>query len=240
MSPAPSIDAAWESPAVVPELEEGVVQIWRLRLGDHAPFPTVWRQALPTEERARATTFGRAADRERFTRTRAWLRVLLGHHLQHAPEEVSIRANALGKPILDPGLNRSIEFNVSHSGAWSLVALSPAPAVGVDVESAHRAIDPEALARRYFDLAFQSALHALPAIERARCVLEHWTTQEATVKATGAGVSAILARKVPSALEVPRFHLPMPEDALAAVAVCTPQAPHWRLLDGARLATLQS
>jgi 4'-phosphopantetheinyl transferase len=98
-----------------------------------------------------------------------------------------------GKPFLaspDDGL----DFNLSHSGRWLLFAFARGRAVGVDVESMDRAVDWDAVARRFFSAREQAALQSLPAEQRRGAFFRCWTRKEAYLKATGQGVTLGLSR----------------------------------------------
>jgi 4'-phosphopantetheinyl transferase len=160
------------------------IEAFRLDLDLEAP----WREAdwavLAEEERARAARFVRHEDRVRAVATRAALRRLLGERLASDPATLELGAGPYGKPTLAEGAG--LDFNVSHSGAFALVALSRVGAVGVDIERLDEAADIAGLASL-----------ALSASERARGVdqagfFELWVVKEAVLKALGVGVAAQL------------------------------------------------
>jgi len=95
-----------------------------------------------------------------------------------------------GKPALIPrGGDPEIQFNVSHSGGASLLAFTQGRDLGVDVESLHRNIEHDAIARRFFSAREQEQLSELRAQDRSAAFFRCWTRKEAYLKATGAGLS---------------------------------------------------
>jgi hypothetical protein len=96
---------------------------------------------LDTAERQRAQRILRPQDRQRWARSRAVLRALLGRYLHADPRTLTFALGAHGKPTLP-----SISFNLSHSASLALYALVLEGDVGVDVELARRPLDALALA----------------------------------------------------------------------------------------------
>jgi 4'-phosphopantetheinyl transferase len=149
-------------------------------------------QVLSAAEQARAQRFHRLEDRCRAVRTRACLRRLLGERQGRAPAGVRIEADAYGKPSSPDG---GVYFNVSHSGALGLIALSALRPVGVDIEQQGDGADGDAGAGAA-RLAGLAALVYSPAERRTPLeggVLAHWVAKEAVLKALGVGLSEPLA-----------------------------------------------
>jgi len=120
-----------------------------------------------------------------------------------------------GKPRLAWEPER-LAFNLSHSGALALVAVSRGREVGVDVERERPDRDLLALAERALAPEEAAAVRDAPAEERSRAFHRLWTRHEARLKCLGVG----LARQPtwpspPVAVET----LPIDPGYAAAVAV---------------------
>jgi len=141
---------------------------------------------LSTDERERARRFVFEADGRRWSRFRAGLRILLGRHLGLAPEAVPIHAEPGGKPRLEPPL-ASLDFNLSHSDEFAVVAIAEPGPIGVDLEPLARA--PELLGCEE-SFCHPQEIAALPEERpaRARWLLELWIAKEALLKALGSGL----------------------------------------------------
>jgi 4'-phosphopantetheinyl transferase len=144
---------------------------------------------LDGEEQARAERMLRTADRRLWTRARGLLRALLGRYLQADPGALRFIGGEHGKPELADGPF----FNISHSGALALYALSTTSAVGVDVEVARREPPRQrtsdiALAARAFGPAQARRLAALDPAARESEFLRAWTRHEAVLKRRGTGI----------------------------------------------------
>ena len=136
-------------------------------------------------------------DAKRYLAGRHALRSVLSQALGQPPEDLCIEIDAAGKPWLphDAGL----QFNLSHSEHFCLIATGPAAAIGVDVEVVRPVADAQALAEAHFSAAERDQWAATAVAERDRAFLGVWTRKEACLKALGVGLSA-----QPSTLDVSR------------------------------------
>jgi 4'-phosphopantetheinyl transferase len=175
-------------PEVVPFPGPDEVHLWRIQLSEENEQHL--RTLLTGDEQQRADRLHFAADRRRFIVTRAILRILLGRYLRVAPESLCICYNEFGKPSLARGQTpRTINFNVAHSGDYSLLAFGLATHLGVDIEHLSLGRNVVDLARTIFSPAQYRAFLALSEIDRTRTFFEAWTRKEAIVKALGGGLS---------------------------------------------------
>lgn len=145
---------------------------------------------LTSDERARAEGPGPLLARQR-TRTRVALRALLASRLGLDAAQSAFLLSPAGKPRL---AGTTLDFSVSHSGRFALVALSPGGPVGVDIETRSQVkMHPDRLQ------AIEAAAIALapdmplPAQGDAIRFVQAWTRLEALAKANGAGVGELLS-----------------------------------------------
>ena len=106
----------------------------------------------------------------------------------------AIKKSAYGKPYL---AESDLEFNLSHSGDYALLAITRGQAVGVDIEHMCRKTkDFLAIAKRFFTAEECSAIQFAddPHAAFFRC----WVRKEAFIKATGLGLSFGLSNVVVS------------------------------------------
>jgi 4'-phosphopantetheinyl transferase len=147
------------------------------------------RGMLDDAERSRADRFHRDADRHRSIAARAGLRRVLAEALGRHPAEITLVAGAAGKPALADG---AIEFNVSHSGRFVLIALSETAPLGIDVEEIRAMPDRDAIARRYFHRGEVADLRSLDEPAATLAFFRCWTRKEAVSKALGLGLGLAL------------------------------------------------
>jgi 4'-phosphopantetheinyl transferase len=145
---------------------------------------------LDSHEQSRAARFIVPQPRVQFILSRAFLRIALGQYLRIEPREVSFRTAEHGKPELagDIGLH----FNLSHTDGTTMIAVTRAGRVGVDVERIRENLDPLQLGARFFSTQESEWLQSQPQDERFAAFFACWTAKEAYVKACGAGLSVPL------------------------------------------------
>lgn len=169
---------------ILPDAAPADIAVWRLDVATATPAD--WRTLAPAEE-ARAWRHRRDADRLRYVAARAGLRRLLAARLGMAPGAVPLQAGQHGKPALAAPYGARLRFNLSHSGACALVALSDRREVGVDVEFLHADLRVEDLAPLALLAGAETA--AWRDLHGSAGFLRRWTGKEAALKAWGVGVA---------------------------------------------------
>lgn len=163
----------------------GRVRCWPvlLRLGA-GPDAAVLDMLTPVEHQELHRLHQRD-DRLRYAGTRAALRQILAQEYGLPPTLKMVR-NAFGKPMLAdaPGL----EFNVSHSGARALIAVSRAGQVGVDVEKMVP-LQLAGLAELVCTPLERAGLARLPVAAQHAEFFRLWVGKEAVLKAVGVGIA---------------------------------------------------
>jgi 4'-phosphopantetheinyl transferase len=175
-----------------PPLTPATLHLWRLRLDLPDSTQATLADLLAPDEAARAARFHFERDRRHFAAARGQLRQVLAAYTGDAPAALLLAADAHGKPYLARA-PRPLHFNLAHSGAWALVAVSAAQPVGADIEFTGRALDDRAsIARRFFAPGEAQRLAALPEAEQPEAFFRIWTRKEAYVKARGEGLALAL------------------------------------------------
>jgi len=140
---------------------------------------------LPHDIRKKIQLFARSNDAQR-----SLLGEFLVRHLLHKATGTDLTDQAFtigekGKP--GPDGFQGIHFNISHSGEWVVVALSP-EVVGVDVEKKRKV--PEGVARRFFsETENEMITNAGSEAEKADIFFTLWTLKESFLKAIGKGLT---------------------------------------------------
>ena len=143
------------------------------------------RAAFSPREEERYQSFAHDQHRHRWGAARGTLREVLGNALAIAPSAVEFRYGAHGKPQL---AGSALRFNISHSGALALIALSSSE-VGADVELPRPRRNDD-IARRFFAPGENGRLFAIGDDDvRRDAFFRLWTCKEAFLKATGEGLS---------------------------------------------------
>lgn len=170
------------------------VDLWCAQLSND-----VWSQPdrlaiLSEEETRRANSFRFRKHRDRFEAVHVALRMILSRYLQCEPVEVSLETGAYGKPRISD-VTTDIFFNISHSDATAVFAVSRGADVGVDIEctdSCHP--DVVEIAESFLSTEEFATVLSAPAAERKKIFLRCWTRKEAVLKACGRGFSVPSAR----------------------------------------------
>lgn len=168
------------------------VHLWRTGLDLSEAEAQARRALLNDTERARADRFFRPIHGVRFTAGRSFLRALLAAYLNQSPQEIAFEYGPHGKPTLAGGAG--LQFNLSHSGAEALCAVTTGDTVGVDIEGCRPSRDLVPIARRFFSSEEQAAFLALSAEEQIGAFYRCWTSKEALLKAWGTGLTTPLDR----------------------------------------------
>ena len=99
---------------------------------------------------------------------------------------------AKGRPYLRHP--QAPDFNLTDTSGGTLIAVSAAARIGVDVERTDRRPPVDKLAARWFDGEEAQALRGLSAEQARSAFLRLWTAKEASCKATGTGIFGYLSQ----------------------------------------------
>lgn len=165
-------------------LSENVIHIYATPLTAEPAQFSYYRSVLNAEESERAGRFLTQRLREEYIIAHGFLRQVLASYLDIAPQSIEFKVNNHDKPSL---LHDNLEFNLTHSGNFAMVAICKAP-VGVDIEK----IRPDQnldIAERFFSPDEVEKLRALPVNEQVTAFFQLWSRKEAIIKAMGKGLA---------------------------------------------------
>lgn len=168
------------------------VDIWRADLDNPVLKLDALRETMSPDEIQRADRFHFAIHRDRFVAGRGILRALLAQYTDRPAAALEFSYGPRGKPALaDSG---GLTFNVSHSDAIALYAITCWRRIGVDVERARENVDFDEIAERFFSPVERAVLRTQQPADRSRAFFTCWTRKEAYIKAFGGGLSVPLDR----------------------------------------------
>jgi len=180
----------WSSLPARPVLpERSTIHLFRVSLAASRYHADADWSALTTAERARAERYVVEPPRYRFLLCRRALRHCLAWLTDVSPADLAFAAARFGKPHLQWPEKTGWGFNVSHSGDWGIIAVAWQRQVGVDLEVIDPRLDTAGLAERFFAIAEQQQLSALPLEQQTAGFYRIWNTKEAYLKALGVGMS---------------------------------------------------
>jgi 4'-phosphopantetheinyl transferase len=169
-----------------PSLEDGHIHLWTFELDGRSDRRLAAQALLDVAEAERARRFVRQVDSDHFCVAHAATRMILAGYLGAAPADLQYRFGPAGKPAL-VGFPE-LEFNLSHSGAWGLLAVTRVGAIGVDIECVREMPDLMEIARGNFAPREVATLEGLPETQRLDAFFAGWTRKEAFVKTLGLGL----------------------------------------------------
>ncbi|MES1213854.1 MAG: 4'-phosphopantetheinyl transferase superfamily protein [Singulisphaera sp.] len=175
-----------------PPLTADIVHVWRAPIEPLSSEFERCSATLSDDERARAARFHFERDRQKYIAARGALRRLLGKYLDQEPAAIVFHYGARGKPQINqtspPG--GSLEFNVSHRGAFALYAFVRQREVGIDIAQLRNVVEARTSARHHFTPAEARLLDRAKTEPAAQeCFFRLWTRKEAVIKAVGTGLS---------------------------------------------------
>ncbi len=179
----------WTIPPDSLNLESHHVDIWRLPLNLLVDSVKLTESTLSADETKRAARFHFEVDKNRFIVAHGALRRIIGCYLHSDPAELTFSVNDYGKPAL---VNSDLEFNLSHSGDFALIAVTQGRKIGVDVERIRQGISSHVIAQQYFSKSEVAELQTLPLEQRVNGFFTCWTRKEAYIKAQGLGLALSL------------------------------------------------
>lgn len=182
-------DATWADPPAEPTPSRDEIQLWRADLDPPDDVLQDLAHALREDERVRANRLVFEIHRKRWIAARGILRKILGRYLGVAPQDVDFRVSRDGKPSLAEEFAASgIDFNLSHSEACAVYALSAGRTIGVDIEHV-RSIEADSVATHFFAPGERQRLALVaPGPPKLAAFFACWTRKEAYIKAVGKGL----------------------------------------------------
>lgn len=190
------------------------VHLWRFPLA--APHESA-AGTLTDEERARAEGMQSLTARGSFVASQSALRTLLSAYTGTPAGELTFSRGVHGKPMLASPAS-PLEFNVSHSGDWGVIALARVP-VGVDVEQVRPGRHSPALEKRFLTEGERALLRQRAGPDGEVAFFVVWCRKEAYLKATGFGLAAPFSRVDSAAARLPDL-----DESGAQLAGATPWA----------------
>ena len=124
-----------------------------------------------------------------------WLRYkLLGVRLGISVDNLNFSVTKTGRPYL---INSDIDFNISHTENYVVMAITKGQKVGVDVQSKKHKVNVLAIAKQYFDKSEYQLIEAQQDIFKKQDIFYWlWAYKEASLKLTGEGIAYGLNRYI--------------------------------------------
>jgi len=169
---------------------------WAFNFGVWEPLEGEWCRALQSvqvEEKERIQKFRYQDDAKASLIGRIMLRKFLSSVSNVKGKDIILTRTDRGKPVLEAG-GSQWDYNVSHSGSWTVLAASCDGPVGVDVmKTRDRRIQRLGeffrLMRRQFTAKEWTTIHGAGSDPQQLFTFHrHWALKESYVKAVGTGL----------------------------------------------------
>lgn len=170
---------------------ESQIRIYRIYIPHYLSAISSLFELLDAAEQKRANNYHQLKDSQRFIIARSSLKILVSQYLNCQAKDVCIKVGANKKPYIFSNATISLEYNISHSGNWIVVAFAN-QAIGVDVEQIQSSFNFESLLTACFSNLEQNYIQN-NANSRA-LFYRLWTRKESFVKATSKGLDDSLAQ----------------------------------------------
>lgn len=166
------------------------IDVWRTSLNLPPPQVDAYRSLLSAVEIERANRFKVKRKYFEYIISRGMLRRVLGLVLNRDPSTFEFEYTDHDKPYLNTSWRgQPVYFNVSHSHEQTLIAVTLAHPVGIDIEQIRHNVEFKKLARRFFSRPEARDLDTYTDAGVAQAFFSCWTRKEAFVKALGDGIT---------------------------------------------------
>ncbi len=179
----------WSLPLEDVYLESDEIHIWLCNLDVSEQSIKKSKEILSIAEIEKANKFHFLNDKKSYVISHANLRAILSKYLNKDAKKIGFSYNKFGKPFLQDPKDKSICFNLSHSGNFCLIGVTRSDKIGVDIEKINKEFSSLEIAKNYFSKKEYSEILNLPIHERTKAFYYCWTRKEAYIKAEGKGLS---------------------------------------------------
>lgn len=131
------------------------------------------------------------------------IRALLSRYTKTDPGNIEFGKGEYGKPYL--ASDRSVDFNLSHSGGKMALAIGRYAPIGLDIETWKPRVNLPGLVKKCFADEERIYWESLPENLQSQTFYDFWTKKESFVKAVGRGIAMGMHRCVISPGDPMRF-----------------------------------
>lgn len=186
------IDSNWNNNFTKPYLNEDTIHLWLLDISSITLKEHEFNYILSSDELDKKERYYFEKDRLIYGTTRGILRKLLSHYTGFKEIEISFSFNKYGKPNIKNPTNSKVEFNLSHSKNFAIIAFNLNNEIGIDIEYINHKLEIENIVENYFS---RNEIDQLLKIKKENQIFSFfniWTCKEAYIKSVGKGLSVDL------------------------------------------------
>lgn len=158
-------------------LDKNSLHVFKISINTYNDIENQYYEIFNEEEIDIASRYTRDEDKKRYILGKFFLRMILSKMLSITPSAIQFFRNENNRPYCIEGL----EFNISHSGNFIVIAISP-QLVGIDIELINNDFEYESILIDCFTFL------ELSQVDNANDFYKFWTRKESILKATGEGM----------------------------------------------------
>ena len=187
-------------------LSRSKIHVWKIYLDYTRSETKNHSDLLSEQEYKKLNSFQFQKDRFCYSITHCMKRRILAHYLNESPEKLNFTLNKQGKPSISERQNwLNIQFNISHSYQFILMALTIKDPIGIDIEYHDKNTPIDTVSKFICSPSEKHFLDKLPnQQEKTKAFFRCWTRKEAYLKATGFGLSDSLFNLSVDINEIPK------------------------------------
>jgi len=172
---------------------KNAIHIWTIKL--NTTYSNGDLEILNAQEKDKVFQFKTKKLQNDYVVSHAAVRKILASYLQINPRELLLVSKINQKPYLDLKQNLlSLQFNLSHSCEFALLAVTLDSPIGIDIEHIREVPQCLQLAKRFFSDKEHKYLSQCSSENQNLMFLKYWTAKEAFLKAKGLGITGYLHR----------------------------------------------
>lgn len=166
------------------------IDFFYFKISDNSDDINLYFNLLSTDEQLKANKFCYTRDKNNYIICRGFLRTLISKYIRVPAVDICFIYNKYGKPNIAKDQNPLfLNFNLSHSGDYCLIAIVFDHDIGVDIEKHEHLEDYLEIAYSFFSKKEYAILYQSNKYNSQRLFYDIWTMKEALVKASGQGIS---------------------------------------------------
>ncbi len=169
-------------------LQLGEIHVWCIQWFSLLSWILKYWNIMCNQEQKEAQKFSNYNDQMRYAAAKILTRMLLSQYLELRNDEIHIVKTKLGKPYIQERKNiEKIQYNISHSGKFILLAFTRFAEIGIDIEYIRPLPEYLEIAHNFFSLEEERQIKNS---KQQSIFYYYWTAKEAYAKAIGTGLFA--------------------------------------------------
>lgn len=172
---------------ILKPLADDEIAVWKVEIPKHLSQEKELFSLLSSSEQERARRFISPILTSRYTISQAALRLVLAQYAKQKPDKISFSYGPYKKPYLQDN-PLQIQFNVTHSNDFALIAISEGHEVGIDIEKLNPKTLQSNIAHSILSTDELNKFMAIPGEVKLEAFFAAWTHKESLLKLIGTGL----------------------------------------------------